>query len=75
MPKLIFWNLMSRSSNSTIPMVENDAGVILVSGFSVNILKTVMSNKTDPYEALLETLDAPRYDAIEKIVNKTWDIA
>ena len=75
MPKLIFWNLMSRSSNSTIPMVENDAGVILVSGFSVNILKTVMSNKTDPYEALLETLDAPRYDAIEKIVNKTWNIA
>lgn len=74
MPKLIFWNLMSRSSKATIPMVENDAGVILVSGFSVNILKTVMSNKTDPYEALLETLDAPRYDVVENIVNKVWGV-
>jgi len=63
MPRLVFWNVASRSE--TIPVKENDMGVALVSGFSVNIAKMVMSGKLDPYECLLETLNTERYQPIE----------
>lgn len=62
LPKLIFWNVNSRTK--TIPLIENELGVILVSGFSQNVLKMVMSNKYDPYQVLIEMLDRPRYDQI-----------
>lgn len=62
-PRLVFWNVNSRTG--TIPVKENDLGVALVSGFSVNIAKMVMSGKTDPFECLLETLNSDRYAPIE----------
>lgn len=62
LPKLIFWNVNSRTK--TIPLIENELGVILVSGFSQNVLKMVMSNKYDPYQVLIEILDQPRYDQV-----------
>lgn len=59
MPRLVFWNVNSRTG--TIPVKQNDAGVALVSGFSPAIAKMVLSGKTDPYEALIETLNGERY--------------
>ena len=66
LPKLIFWNVNSRTG--TIPVKRNEAGVILVSGFSPAVCKIILSNKTDPYEALLETLNSKRYQPIEEAV-------
>ena len=66
LPKLVFWNVCSRTN--TIPLCENEAGVILVSGFSPNILKMVMSDQTDPWLALKETLDSKRYDCVSDIL-------
>jgi hypothetical protein len=66
LPRLVFWNVNSRTG--TIPVKENDLGVALVSGFSVNIVKMVMSNKLDPYECLLDVLNVERYQAIEDAV-------
>lgn len=63
LPRLVFWNVNSRTG--TIPVKENDMGVALVSGFSVNIVKMVMSNQTDPFECLLETLNSERYAPVE----------
>ena len=71
LPRLIFWNVNSRTS--TIPVKENDMGVALVSGFSVNICKMVMSGKTDPLSVLLEAINVPRYDVVEKAVIKTME--
>ena len=62
LPKLIFWNVNSRTK--TIPLVENELGVILVSGFSQNVLKMVMSNKYNPYDVLIETICSERYDKV-----------
>ena len=62
-PRLVFWNVSSRTG--TIPVKENDLGVALVSGFSVNVAKMVMSGKTDPFECLLETLNSERYAPVE----------
>ena len=66
LPKLVFWNVSSRTN--TIPMIENEMGVVLVSGFSPNIMSMVMSGQTDPWLALKEKLDDKRYDCISDIL-------
>ena len=68
LPRLVFWNVNSRTD--TIPVKENDLGVALVSGFSTNVAKMVMSGKTDPFECLLETLNSERYDPIERALTE-----
>lgn len=68
LPRLVFWNICSRTG--TIPVKENELGVALVSGFSPAIVKMVLSNSTDPFECLLEQINAPRYDAVEKAVKE-----
>lgn len=67
LPRLIFWNICSRTG--TIPIKENELGVALVSGFSPAIAKMVLSNKTDPFEVLLEQLNEERYMAVEEALN------
>ena len=69
LPRLVFWNVNSRTG--TIPVKENDLGVALVSGFSVNVVKMVMSGKTDPFECLLETLNSERYAPIEEALKNS----
>lgn len=66
LPRLVFWNVNSRTG--TIPVKENELGVALVSGFSVNIVNMVMSNKLDPYECLLDVLNVERYQVIEDAI-------
>ena len=67
LPKLVFWNVNSRTS--TIPLTENENGVILLSGFSKNLMEMVMSSETDPYEALKKVLNSSRYDCISSMYN------
>ena len=62
LPKLIFWNVNSRTK--TIPLLENEMGVTLVSGFSQNTLKMVMSDKFNPYEVLIDMITTSRYDKV-----------
>ena len=62
LPKLVFWNVNSRTK--TIPMTENEMGVVLVSGYSPNIMSMVMSDQTDPWLALKEKLDSSRYNCV-----------
>lgn len=64
MPRLVFWNVCGRTN--TIPVIQNDAGVALVSGFSTNIVKMIMGDETDPYKLLVNTLMTKRYDAVEE---------
>lgn len=68
MPRLVFWNVASRTG--TIPVRENDMGVALVSGFSVNTVEMVMSDKLDPYECLLEQINSERYEPIGDAISE-----
>lgn len=68
MPRLVFWNVCSRTG--TIPVKENELGVALVSGFSVNIVKMVLSGELDPYKCLVQQLDTERYAPIEAAVKE-----
>ena len=65
LPKLVFWNVNSRTN--TIPLQQNKSGVILISGFSKNIMNMVMSSELDPYKALVKELEKPRYDVVDSI--------
>jgi hypothetical protein len=70
MPRLIFWNICSRTN--AVPIKENENGVALVSGFSPTIASMVFSNKLDPYEILLEKLNSSRYEPVEKAINSLF---
>lgn len=65
LPKLVFWNVNSRTG--TIPLTENEMGVILISGFSKNLMQLVMSSELDPYKALVKQLNVSRYAVIDKV--------
>lgn len=68
MPRLVFWNVNSRTN--TIPVKENDLGVALVSGYSINIIKMVLNGELDPYKNLLKTLFTERYAPVLNLLNK-----
>ena len=72
MPKCVFWNVAGRMQG-TVPMIQNEMGVVLVSGFSTSIAKMVLSNETDPYKTLVQQLNTERYNAVEKIVKEVLD--
>lgn len=59
LPRLFFWNLASRTNG--IPVKESPSGVGLVSGYSQNTVKMLLSDELDPWLILKETLDAERY--------------
>jgi hypothetical protein len=65
LPRLVFWNVANRSG--FIPVIENELGVALVSGFSVHVAKMVMSGQLDPFECLKEQLMSPRYEMIKAV--------
>lgn len=64
LPLLVFWNVDSRQNN--VPVTANEDGVLLVSGSSPSIFKTLMSGKSyTPYDMMLEVLNSARYDRIQ----------
>ena len=66
LPKLVFWNVNSRTG--TLPVQENENGVALISGYSVNVAEMVMSDKLDPFEILKDTLE--RYSKVDHLAIK-----
>lgn len=67
LPKICFWNVSSRNFN-TIPMQNNELGLVLCSGFSTNNMKMFMSGEINPYKILIEQINNPRYNIIEAAV-------
>lgn len=65
-PRIIFWNVNSRTG--TIPLQQNENGVVLCSGYSQSQFKMIQSNKTDPYEVLVEALNVERYQPVEDAI-------
>lgn len=68
LPRLIFWNVNGNCSNNVVPIQQNAMGVVLMSGYSQNLIKMVMSNQTDPYKCLVEQLNSERYQIVEDAV-------
>ena len=61
-PNIVFWNVNSRTN--TIPVTANECGVTLVSGYSVNNVKMILSGDVNPWTALKSVLESDRYNAM-----------
>lgn len=65
MPRLCFWNVAQHYAN-TIPIQYNELGLVLISGFSLNLMKMVLADELDPFENLLKILNSERYNLLSK---------
>lgn len=67
MPDVVFWNVGARLGN--LPVRYNEQGAALVSGFSTNILTSILNGKLETPEAMmLETLSNPAFDFIDEAI-------
>lgn len=70
LPKICFWNLEG-DIHRTVPMQDNDMGLILCSGFSPNVINMFMSGDfKDPYDILVNVLNSDRYKPVEEAVKE-----
>lgn len=65
LPGLVFWNV--NASGSNVPVRFNEQGVALVSGFSTNVLATVLGGEiSSPEEMMLKVLNKAEYDFVKE---------
>ncbi len=62
LPQIVFWNVNSRSMQQ--PVLQNENGVVLVSGATPRIFSMVMSGDLDPYQNMLNIINSERYKQI-----------
>lgn len=65
LPKMVFWNLKGRGGSGNSPVTFREDGTALVSGYSQNILKGIMSADMDdftPLSIMMNTVNVDRYD-------------
>lgn len=63
MPQLVFWNVNSTKNN--VAAKADTKGVILVSGCSPSVFKTLLSGTmVTPQDQMLETLNGPDYERV-----------
>lgn len=62
LPKVVFWNVASRSRNQ--PVTMNEQGVALVSGCTPRLFSMVTSGELSPYTVMMEVLESERYARI-----------
>ncbi len=62
LPKVVFWNVCSRSQQQ--PVTMNEQGVALVSGNSPRIFSMVMEGSLDPFAFMLSVINTERYAPI-----------
>lgn len=69
MPHVIFWNVQGMST--AFPVTRSEIGVCMVSGFSQNLLNSVLrGNITNPHDVMMQTLNSDRYSQIKLAVSE-----
>lgn len=64
-PLLVWWNILASNMKSVSPVVFDDKGTALVSGYSPSIIKSIFNvdfENFTPENVMKETLMNPRYD-------------
>lgn len=69
LPHLVFWNVNNR--NGGIPMIKNERGLTLISGFSAKAFDMLLTDKLDAWEALKETLDNPVFSDVAEVIKNS----
>eukprot|EP00835_Amoeboradix_gromovi_P004066 NODE_297_length_11469_cov_0.855937.p2 type:complete len:502 gc:universal NODE_297_length_11469_cov_0.855937:11236-9731(-) len=64
MPTLVFWNV--RANTVDFPTTQNEENVALISGFNVNILKSICSGKiSTPFDVMMQAINDERYNVLK----------
>lgn len=62
LPEVWFWNVAARATPNEMPVESSQDGVVMISGFSPAILKSILTcEKLNPDLAMRAALDAERY--------------
>ena len=69
LPRMVFWNV-DIWSDGAIPMLENDMGLTLCSGFSTHIFRMVIESGITPYEQIISLLSGERYEEVEEALRQ-----
>jgi hypothetical protein len=69
MPCLIWWNLTNRTT--VFPEIKGNCK--LISGFSANNYKAIMTDTLDPWECLLTLLNSQRYELLDEVWSNNWE--
>lgn len=72
-PTIIFWNL--RGDIKTVPEQSNKLGVVLLSGFSPNMLNKIFDNQLGeltPWNMVREILEQPRYKQVADAFSSSY---
>lgn len=64
LPQLVFWNLNGRLNN--YPVQWTTPNTVLLSWFSPALLRIVLEDNLNPYDAMMKTLNNERYDLVEE---------
>jgi hypothetical protein len=64
-PNIFFWNVRTSSG---VPAKMDDNGVGLISGYSPNLLKSVLSGDLNPLSQVLAVLNDSRYRIVDEIL-------
>ncbi|KAK3269300.1 hypothetical protein CYMTET_22254 [Cymbomonas tetramitiformis] len=66
MPTLWFWNV--RGSTPDFPVLADQPGVAMVSGYSPSVLKLLLEgSEPTPYLVMRQALASPRYDGVDAL--------
>lgn len=61
-PKIVYWNVASRD---LFPVDFSEKGVMMIGGYSQNLLKHVLNNNIpNPYDSMMDILNSERYSNI-----------
>lgn len=63
-PGIIFWNVRTSTG---VPAKSNELGVALVSGYSPNLLRSVLTKDYNPLSQVEAILNNGRYDVVDKL--------
>ena len=66
LPHLVFWNVNNRTGG--VPMIENEKGLTLMSGFSSKAFNMLLSDKIDPWDVLKDTLDDSVFEDVVEVI-------
>ena len=66
LPKIVFWNVNSRTG--VVPLQENENGLVLVSGFSQNILDMLTTDGGTMLDIIRKKVSDKRYDPVAEAI-------
>ena len=64
MPEIVFWNVRGNTGGSAAPAADHQHGVLMLSGFSKNLIPIVINGLPipTPYDVMISTVGSERYD-------------